>query len=124
MIKLIPSVKVLVQRDERLTKSAIYYNSQTLDDRLAKALSHLPFDENGAPLTIELAGTDGEGYTLDLLGALAGILEKDLGYFVCEAATESPNYRISDLTKELELLSDENRRIITTTVKAMLEEQD
>lgn len=62
--------------------------------------------------------------SLDLLGALAGILEKDLGYFVCEAATESPNYRISDLIKELELLSDENRRIITTTVKAMLEEQD
>ena len=61
--------------------------------------------------------------SLDLLGAISGILEKDLSYFVCEAGTGSPNYMISDLTKELELLSEENRRIITSTVKAMLEEQ-
>ncbi len=33
---------------------------------MVKVLSNLPFDEKGAPLTIKLAGTDGEGYTLDI----------------------------------------------------------
>ena len=62
--------------------------------------------------------------SLELLGKIGGILEKDLAYFVEEAATKSPNYRISDLAKELEQLSEENRRIIASTVKAMLEEQN
>ncbi len=62
--------------------------------------------------------------SLDLLGAISGILKKDLSYFVREAGTESPHYMISNLTKDLEHLSEENRRIITTTVKAMLEEQN
>ncbi len=61
--------------------------------------------------------------SLDLLGSLSAILEKDLSYFVSEAGAGSQNYMISELTEELNLLSEENRRIVATTIKAMLEEQ-
>lgn len=61
--------------------------------------------------------------SLDLLGAISSVLEKDLSYFVREAGAASPYYRISELTEEFQLLSEENRRVIGAAVKAMLEEQ-
>ena len=61
--------------------------------------------------------------SLDLLGAISTVLEKDLSYFVCETGTDSPNYMGGELTEELKLLSEENRRIVDAVIKAMLEEQ-
>lgn len=61
--------------------------------------------------------------SLDLLGELSTILEKDLSFFVCETGTDSPNYMGGELTEELKLLSEKNRRIVDATIKAMLEEQ-
>ena len=64
MLYLIPSVKVLFETGGFLKKTAIYYNSKTLDKRLTKALSHLHFDENGTPLSVSLNGNEGEGYSV------------------------------------------------------------
>ncbi len=62
--------------------------------------------------------------SLELLGSLSTILEKDLAYFIQEAGTESPHYLINELSKELQLLSEENRRIVESTIQAMLREQN
>ncbi len=66
MLYLIPSVKILSETGGSLKKTAIYYNSKILDKRLVKALSTLPFDKQGTPLSVTLKGENGEGYTLDI----------------------------------------------------------
>jgi len=66
MLKLIPSVKSLAETGGVLKKSAIFYNSGALDPRLEAVLSKLPFAEDGAPVTVSVSGTEGEGYSLQI----------------------------------------------------------
>ena len=67
MPHLIPAVKVLTEKPDRFTSDSIFYDATKLDGRLAAALAKLPFSNEGAPVEIQIAGTEGEGYTLDIL---------------------------------------------------------
>ncbi|MBO5249101.1 MAG: beta-N-acetylhexosaminidase [Clostridia bacterium] len=66
MLHLIPSVKILNETEGFLQKPALRYDAAEFDPRLVTALKKLPFDNDGATVTIALTGTEGEGYTLDI----------------------------------------------------------
>ncbi len=65
MLHLIPKVKELKELGGKFAATAIYYQSEGPDARIATALATLPFDESGAPLTLTV-GESGEGYELTL----------------------------------------------------------
>ena len=67
MLHLIPAIKVLTEKPDHFTSDSIFYDATKLDGRLAAALAKLPFSNEGAPVEIQIAGTEGEGYTLDIL---------------------------------------------------------
>ena len=64
MLHLIPQVKHLHIGEGVLTAGAVRYCGDTCDPRIMAALTKLPCSPAGAPLTIVVGGTDGEGYTL------------------------------------------------------------
>lgn len=66
MLQLIPAVKTLSLTGGALRKKAVFFDKPRYESRLQKALSHLPFDENGVELTMEIAHGDSEGYTIDV----------------------------------------------------------
>jgi len=66
MINLIPSVKQLEIKESFLTKNAIFYNNLNCDERVCNALEKLPFDKDGAKLSISISGTCGEDYELSI----------------------------------------------------------
>ncbi len=66
MLRLIPSVKVLTETAGQLKKNTIFYNPDGLDPRLKAVLGKLPASDDGAPVTVTVNGTEGEGYTLDI----------------------------------------------------------
>ena len=66
MLKLIPAVKHLEIQDGFLAKKAISFENTALDARLVKALNKLPVAKDGAKVSVNLTGAEGEGYTLDL----------------------------------------------------------
>ncbi len=65
MIHLIPSVKELQFFNDVVEKKAIFYKSDTIDARIAKALQALPFAEGGLPVSI-VCGEQGEAYELNV----------------------------------------------------------
>ena len=82
MLRLIPSVKTLTEKAGILEKNTIFYNPDGLDPRLARALEKLPCDENGAPVTVTVTGTEGEGYALDITeSAVAVTADSPAGAF-------------------------------------------
>lgn len=64
MLHLIPKVKHLKETGGTLKRAAIFYQKETLDQRVANALSALPFAADGTPLEITLNGAQGDGYEL------------------------------------------------------------
>lgn len=64
MLKLIPQPKKIKEGKGTLAAKAVCYAVDGLDARLVKALAALPFDKNGAPLTLKVGAGDGEGYAL------------------------------------------------------------
>ncbi len=64
MINLIPSVKKLEEKNGFLKKSAIYYDTLCCDKRIVSALSKLPFDKDGAKLTITVGNQNSEEYEI------------------------------------------------------------
>ena len=66
MISIIPAVKEMKIKDGFFTKTAIYYNDLDCDVRILNALKKLPYDENGAKLSIIVDKAEGEGYELIL----------------------------------------------------------
>lgn len=63
-INLIPSVKILEERNGFLKTKSVAYKKENLDARLVSALSNLPYDENGACIEICITGSTGENYEL------------------------------------------------------------
>ena len=66
MLKLIPAVKHLEIKAGFLAKKAISFENTALDARLVKALNKLPVAKDGAKVSVNLTGAEGEGYTLDV----------------------------------------------------------
>ena len=66
MLKLIPSVKEKIVYDGSFKNNAVFYENLDCDSRVLKALELLPFDKNGAKLTVEISGDSGEGYELKI----------------------------------------------------------
>ena len=64
MLKLIPNVKAKMLCDGSFKNNAVFYENLDCDPRVVKALGHLPFDKNGAKLTVEITGDSGESYEL------------------------------------------------------------
>lgn len=64
MIKLIPEVKKRSFKGGYLSKGTIYYEEGKYDYRIEKALTNLPFADNGIPVDIFLLGDEGEEYEL------------------------------------------------------------
>lgn len=63
MVHLLPSVKVLEQKEGFLAASALFFLA-ACDRRVKSAIEKLPLAPVGAPLTVEIAGESGEGYEL------------------------------------------------------------
>jgi len=68
MLKLIPRVKFIEEKEAFIPVRAISGFTKGLDLRLEKAASTLPFDEKGLFLTININDGEGEEYTLDIDG--------------------------------------------------------
>ena len=58
--------------------------------------------------------------SLDLLGSLSGILERDLSFFVSEASLSSSDYRKSEFLSDFEKLSPRDKRLLGELAKNML----
>ena len=63
-MNLIPSVKVLKERNGFLKTKAVTYKKENLDTRLVSALAKLPYAEDGALVEICITGNSGENYEL------------------------------------------------------------
>ena len=66
MLRLIPSVKVLTEKEGFLKKNTLKMPSSLLDSRLASLIAKLPCSEDGAEVSVTRKGNEGEGYTLDI----------------------------------------------------------
>ena len=64
MLHLIPAVKSLEIRDGFLCKKAISFYNVGVDPRLVTALTKLPTDPEGVPVTLSVDPGEGEDYTL------------------------------------------------------------
>ena len=80
MLHLIPAVKTLKELGGRFEATAIFYQANGLDSRLATALTALPYDKDGAPLQITM-GAAGEGYELTLQDGIEINAEGPAGAF-------------------------------------------
>ena len=60
----IPKVKKQELKSGCLRCKAVSYEKTAYDNRILNALNKLPYDEEGAELTIEVVGESGEGYEL------------------------------------------------------------
>jgi len=80
MLHLIPAVKTLKELGGKFESKAIFYQYEGPDARVASALSALPYDKNGAPLTLTF-GAEGEGYELTLNGDVTINAEGPAGAF-------------------------------------------
>lgn len=65
-MKLIPMPKMLQQSREIITNKTVAYNCDGLEERLAKAVCKLPYDENGLPLTCHIGTGTEESYVMDI----------------------------------------------------------
>ena len=72
MLKIIPSVKEKKILNGFLNSNSVFYDDLNCDDRVLKALKLLPFDKNGAKLTVEISGDSGEAYEIS-------VRENDIG---------------------------------------------
>lgn len=63
---LIPQPGSIQKTGGALNAAAICYHAEGLDPRLIKALATLPFDKNGAPLTLRVGDSASEDYTLSV----------------------------------------------------------
>ena len=59
--------------------------------------------------------------SLDLLGTLSSILDKDLAYFVQNASTGNDRYLIPEIAELLLPLSPADRRVLAAAARAMQE---
>lgn len=55
--------------------------------------------------------------SLDLLGAISGILERDIAEFITESATNSHGYMESDLLTEIRKLDGKKKKYILEVIK-------
>lgn len=58
--------------------------------------------------------------SLDLLGALSGLLDKDISFFVSESSRASESYRKSELLSQYEKLSPRDKLLINGIIYNML----
>ncbi len=65
-MKLIPMPKMLQQTREKMINKTVAFNCDGLEERLAKAVRKLPYDENGLPLTFRIGTGTEESYILDI----------------------------------------------------------
>lgn len=61
--------------------------------------------------------------SLDLLGAIAGILEKDLSYFVGGASVTASNYLFSEIDADFARLSPADKQLTANFIKMLLDRQ-
>ena len=66
MLKLIPQPKKCIQTEGVLGAMSICYTTDGLEPRLIKALATLPFDKNGAELTVSVGESESESYRLNI----------------------------------------------------------
>lgn len=66
MLKLIPQPKKCIQTEGVLTATSVCYTTDGLEPRLRKALTTLPFDENGAKLTVMVGKAESENYRMNI----------------------------------------------------------
>lgn len=50
--------------------------------------------------------------SLDLLGAISGILECDIAFLITESAVSYENYKISEIQKEFQKLTDKEKAFV------------
>ena len=62
--------------------------------------------------------------SLNLLGAISALVEKDLAYFVQDSATEGKAYLTEEVARLWEELSPQNRRIALTLLQKLKQEQE
>lgn len=61
--------------------------------------------------------------SLDLLGAIAGILKIDLAYFVNGANVSAENYMTDEMTRDFSKLSSRDKRLVTEFIKLLLNQE-
>ena len=66
MLKLIPQPKKCFQTEGVLGTTSVCYTTDGLEPRLIKALATLPFDKNGAKLTVSVGKGESESYRLNI----------------------------------------------------------
>ena len=55
--------------------------------------------------------------SLDLLGAISSVLNRDISYFIAESAVNSAGYLESELVNEIRKLDDKKRKYILKVIK-------
>lgn len=58
--------------------------------------------------------------SLDLLGAIAGILEKDIAYFVSGTNISANNYLFSEIATDFSMLSTRDKQLTAQFIKLLL----
>ena len=82
MLKLIPRVKYIEEKEVFLKVNAISGFTKGLDRRLERVIETFAQDKNGVFLSVEIKGGEGEEYTLDILeNEIKIVAETDRGAF-------------------------------------------
>ena len=62
--------------------------------------------------------------SLDLLGAVSGLLKRDVAFFVQQSATETDSYLSAEVAHLWQELTPQNRRVALALLQALKQEQD
>ena len=65
-MKLIPMPKILRQSREKITNKTVAFDCDGLEERLAKSVRKLPYNENGLPLKFHIGTGTEESYVMDI----------------------------------------------------------
>ncbi len=61
--------------------------------------------------------------SLDLLGKVSAILDRDIAYFVTDSSTQRSTYMIDEIVLRLQKLGERDRRVILSLIEAMQENE-
>ena len=85
------------------------YTQESLAEKLEVSIGYISQVERGITKI-----------SLDLLGAISGILKKDIAFFVSGSNVSSENYLFSEITSDFALLSTRDKQLTANFIKLLL----
>ena len=93
----------------REARKEMNYTQECLAEKLEVSIGYISQVERGITKI-----------SLDLLGAISGILKKDIAYFVSGSNISSQNYLLSETSSDFALLSTRDKQLTANFIKLLL----